>query len=385
MGRIIPALINHALSAFNHALMVKVHFGCRAHYRKMMKLNGIPNSPVEGEDEYLQKWRRLSSHVALEDYRLFSHYIKPSPNIVPEAISHNIVEAILNPIRYRLYYTDKNMFDRIMPPGFMPPTCLRRMNGFYYDAEYNPLKEDKIHLEDFTGDYDRIVIKPTVDSSSGNKVTLLKRIDSGWNALNNPDVPNNLNIKDLARLWDDNFIVQKCMTQSTFMSHLCPTSVNSIRLFVYRSVRNDECVVPACVIRIGHTGSCVDNIHAGGLCVGVYPNGTLAHYGTNTMGQRFTIINDINLEQEHLQIPNFAKVVAFAKQVGANIRHCRMSNIDVMLDENNIPRLIEYNLNSMSTWLYQFEVCPAYGDYADEIIEYCLSKRKNAEHLLLEY
>ena len=385
MGVIIPTIINGALGAFNRLLMIKVHYGLRSHYRRIMRLNGISNRPVAGEDDYLKKWKRLSRLVAVEDYRLFSNYIQPSADLVPEAVSHNIVEAILNPIRYRPYYADKNMFDKIMPDGFMPPTCLRRINGFYYDADYKPLIEEKIKLDDFTAMYNRIVIKPTVDSCSGRNVTVLVREKFGWKALNNSSIPNNLTIQNLSKIWGDNFIVQKCMGQSNFMNYFCPTSVNSIRLFVYRSIKNDESVVPAAVIRVGHKGACVDNIHQGGLCVGVYPDGSLANYGTNTMGQRFTKINDVDLEKEHFVIPNFENVLAFAKRVGERITHCRMSNIDVMLDENNQPHLIEYNLTGMSTWLYQFEVCPAYGIYADEIIEYCAKYLRDASHLMLEY
>lgn len=51
------------------------------------------------------------------DYLLFSRYIGNDINIVPEAISHNIIEPILNPVEYRRFYEDKNMFDKVLPEG----------------------------------------------------------------------------------------------------------------------------------------------------------------------------------------------------------------------------------------------------------------------------
>ena len=47
---------------------------------------------------------------------------------------HDIIENILNPMRYAKYYADKNMFDRLLPEGSLPKTIIRKMNGFYYSA-----------------------------------------------------------------------------------------------------------------------------------------------------------------------------------------------------------------------------------------------------------
>lgn len=41
------------------------------------------------------------------------------------------------------------------------------------------------------------------------------------------------------------------------------------------------------------------------------------------------------------------------------------------MGSNNEPILIEYNLSGFGSWVFQFNCGSAYGDYADEIIEYC--------------
>lgn len=41
-----------------------------------------------------------------------------------------------------------------------------------------------------------------------------------------------------------------------------------------------------------------------------------------------------------------------------------------MIDQNNIPRIIEFNINSFSFWIAQMTGTPAFGKYTDEIIEY---------------
>ena len=62
-----------------------------------------------------------------------------------------------------------------------------------------------------------------------------------------------------------------------------------------------------------------------------------------------------------------------------------MSNIDIMIDETGTPKLVEYNLSGMSTWLYQFNSGLAYGAYCDEIIDYCAKRLSEAGHVRIDY
>ena len=386
MSAFIPQVIDAVNRCYNRAIMLKVHYGCISHYRKMLEINHIPNRPVTGEKEYVKKWRRLYPLVAVEDYRLFSRYIEVTPDLVPEAISHNIVEALLVPPEFRAYYSDKNMFDRIMPAGFLPKTILRRISGSFFSADYRLLDEaDGLGLEQRLEAFDRIVVKPTVDSCSGQRVTLFARRDGTWFGLNGVWKDRELSLSRLKEFFGNDFIVQECLKQSAYMSRLCPTSVNTIRLFVYRSVRSEEVVIPSVIMRLGHTGSFVDNSHAGGVSIGVLPGGRLNTYTTDQYGRKITEVNGIDFSREELIIPHFNRVLEFAKTVGRHLIHCRMSNIDIMIDETGTPKLVEYNLSGMSTWLYQFNSGLAYGAYCDEIIDYCAKRLSEAGHVRIDY
>lgn len=160
-------------------------YGLHLYYWKwcidIMKKNRIPNRPVPGEEEYVRKWKQLSRRVDKRYFRLFSRYIGQQADIVPEDISHNIVEHILNPSALRPYYEDKNMFDKIFPSGFLPRTFLRSIQGFYYDADYCPVEslDDTLLLKLLTGS-ERVFLKPTVGSSSGRGVmAFLRTSDDG--------------------------------------------------------------------------------------------------------------------------------------------------------------------------------------------------------------
>ena len=130
-------------------------------YRNLLKLNKIKNVPSIYEKSWIDKWSVLNKANPMY-YRLFSQYTGYNSNIVPEDICRNIIEPILDPIRYVAYYSDKNIFDKLFNKGTMPETILRKMNGFYYDAEYQHMNlSSETVLQDILqkSDKDKIVIK----------------------------------------------------------------------------------------------------------------------------------------------------------------------------------------------------------------------------------
>ena len=381
----VVTFIERLRRAFECFLLRKVHWGCVVHYRKLMQANAISNRFKEGETEYLKKWRRLSPYVAKEDYRFYSSYIGSHADIVPEAVSHNIVEAILSPVQYRPFYTDKNMFDLLMDDGMMPRTYLRRIQGVWRDSSYHIISEIEISLEDFLPKEGYCVIKPTIDSSSGQRVTICECRKDGWYALNGDLKDEMLTLTILKRYFGSDFIIQEYLEQSKFMKQFCSTSVNTIRIFLYRSVKTEKIVIPAISMRLGQEGSFVDNGHSGGFAIGVDHEGYLGKYVTDQLGCKYTNVNGIDFSTSNFQIPNFSQILAFAQKVGEKLIHPRIANIDVMIDRNEHPRLVEYNLNGMSMRLYQANTGTAYGDYTDEIINYCESNTEKVKHILIEY
>lgn len=149
---------------------------------KIMKRAHIPNKKVAGEDEWYKKWKTLGVYVNRKYYRTFSRFIDPVKNdlrnICPDDICHNLIEPLLNPIRYRSYYSDKNEFDKILGQKAFPKTILRNMNGQYLDAEYHAIDPNHIDLTALTSS-DGVIVKPSIDSSSGKGVQFFKRMNGG--------------------------------------------------------------------------------------------------------------------------------------------------------------------------------------------------------------
>lgn len=362
---------------FNHS--VRRHYDKA--YRRLLKLNNILNKPCEGEDKWIEKWSVLGKANPIY-YRLFSHYIGNNINIIPEDICRNIVEPILDPLRYVSYYSDKNIFDRLFRQGTLPKTIFRKMSGFYYDSEYNSIKmTNDSALKDILqlSGCNKIIIKPSVDSSSGNGIKLFEKKDNEWIEIGGDG---KLTLAYLDTNYGDDIVVQECVEQAEFMSYFNSTSVNTLRLTLYRSVKTNECHIPSAIIRIGASGSLVDNAHAGGGCVGIkVEDGTLCNKVLNQYGESTTEFNGIDFTKEH-KIPNWDKVVEFAKYIGRNIPHHRLLALDIMLDKKGCPRLIEYNIKSCSVWLFQLTSSSVFGEFTDEVIGYCKNNLDKAQMVI---
>lgn len=168
------------------------------------------------------------------------------------------------------------------------------------------------------------------------------------------------------------FVLQEAVQQHDDLSQFCSTSVNTIRVATYRSVKTEEVSVTATIMRIGKLGQCVDNAHAGGCFIGINPrNGKLKNYVCNQFGNKQKEWNGICFDRQEYFIPCWDKILEFAKYIGEQNPHCRLLALDLTLDKNGIPKLIEYNVNSFSYWLFMFSGQLPFGEFTDEIIEYC--------------
>lgn len=351
--------------------------------KKLLKLHPNYRNKVENEKLWLKKWGKLRVRPDISAYRLFSRYIGNDLNIVPENISSGIIQPLLNPGEYRPYYEDKNMFDKILPLAYMPRTLLRGINGVYYDVAYQTVSLSVDLLETLCQNIDRIFVKPAVDTSSGQGVVAFNRNDKGMLVSVEGEVFDERFLKEYATV-HPNFIVQKGLSQSRYISQFNPTSINTLRISTYRSVVDNKTHVCAAIMRIGKAGSTVDNAHAGGLFVGVGLDGVVGKYACDQYGNRYDVFNGINFKEQNFCIPDFDKILRFAEDVSSYIVHHRLVALDICIEADGTPRLVEFNIRAYSVWLFQFTSGTALGTYADEIIDYCSRKAQGVRKVFVE-
>lgn len=331
------------------------------------------------------RWSALGSTNEVF-YRYYSRFIGEDLNIVPDDLMHNVIEPILNPMRFRGLYADKNMFDKLLKPYFdekvTPTTLVRCIEGGLYDENYYSISNHEANRTITASQSEFLVGKPSIDTSSGHNVFFFDRKDSSFYLRNTGE---KIEIALFKKLLGNNYIVQEGLLQSDFMRQFNGSSVNTLRINTYKSVKNEECAAINGVLRIGKSGSPVDNLHAGGCMVGIEPDGRLKHFCSDQNGGVFVEFNGIDFGKEEFVIPNYDEVKAFACNVAACLPHQRVLALDIMLDQNNKPKLIEYNNCAFSVWVFQQTIGTVFGDYTDEVIDYCKAHRKEATRIFLTY
>lgn len=346
------------------------------------------------EKEWIQLWSKLSKRPHVNSFRLFSKYIGPDINIVPEDICSGIIQPILNPVETRPYYQDKNMFDIILGKNIMPRTLLRSIGGCLQNSDYEYISPDLLdnntrekserYLRNLLDDCPTIFIKPAVDSASGHGVRGFKLGSDGrYHEIGGERIFNLDFLNEYKEAYSD-FILQEGLAQHPYLSQFNPTSTNTLRIATYRSVKDNQVHVTGIILRIGKNGSCVDNSHAGGVAIGVHMDGTLCKYATDPDGNKYEVFNGINFKDNTFKIPEFDKIIEFAKEVGKKEHHHRLVAQDICLDASGAPMLIEFNIRAFGLWVFQFTSSPALGKFAPEIIDYCAPRLSKINKVIVE-
>lgn len=368
-------------SIFKHAVDSYYRYNCYHHYasqfKRYLKMQGLENKKAIGEDEYLEKWKVLCPRVEPYSYRFFRHYCGNTPNIVPEDIGHSYIETALNPSAFRLAYSDKTLFPIIIGKEYVPRTILCRINNScLLDSDFCKID---MELSCYVDSLDALILKPSIGTCSGRGVQLFHKSGDQFVSQNQGFTLS----KEYLLSYGGNFCLQETVRQHEFMSKLCPTSVNTIRLCLYRSVKDEKCHVTSSVIRIGKNGSFLDNAHAGGMFVGVnLQTGELGKYVTDQCGSKRNIWNSIDFASNTYHVPFWDNIISFAVFVGRKIPHHRLIALDIALRYDGNPILIEYNINSFSYWLFMLTGQEVFGEYTDEIIQYCMQHLKEKKKLV---
>ena len=325
----------------------------------------IPNKEMPGEKEYKIKWSVLSNRVDVASYRLYSHYCGCIPEIVPEDIGRIIIEEKLNPSRYRDFYNDKSLYPVLLGTTKVPQTILCRINGsVILDASLTPLRTD---VETACCNAKRVILKPSIDSSSGQGIEMFE-YDNG-KYINEKRA---ILTMDYLLNYSKNFVLQEVIKQHYDLARFNESSLNSIRIATYRSVKDEKSHVLSAILRMWKSGSCVDNAHAGGRYVGIdVKTGKLGNYTCDQYGNKSPIWNQVDFSNNTFYIPCWNSVVSLSKEISQKVYHHRLLALDLTVDKDGTPLLIEYNLGGFSYWLFEFTNQKPLGEFTDEIIDYC--------------
>lgn len=356
--------------------IVKSYFRYRSYtfyasqFKRYIKKQGFENRKTVGENEYVAKWNAICSRVEPYSYRFFRHYVGDTPNIIPEDIGHSYIEEALNPPVFRKVYSDKNLFPKIVGEEYVPRTIICRINNScLLDANFQEANEDLYH---YITNAEKLILKPSLGACSGRGILLFHKEDGQFFSHDKSVVLS----KEFLLSYGANFCLQEAVRQHDFFAQFCPTSVNTIRLCLYRSVVDEKSHVTASIVRIGKTGSYVDNAHAGGMFVGVdLPTGMFGKLVMDQYGNKKSCWNGIDFSSSTYVIPNWQDIIEFAEFVGTRLPHHHLIALDIALNRAGKPILIEYNIEGFGFWVFMLTGQEVLGGYTDEVIAYCCNHK----------
>lgn len=296
------------------------------------------------------RWHKLYQGInGVFDYKYF-----------PEYYYSVIIEPRLNPSEYCKVFSDKGLIPLIYTNGVdglkSPKIFFECCNGVFLNSEHNILTRHE--AESLLQNFGKCVIKPTVGTGSGHGVFVA-------DFKNGIDVNSQKSISEIFDLSKPDFCVQEIIKNSDMISAICPVSLNTMRVITY--FVKDEIHCAPLVLRVGLGEKPVDNIHAGGLCVGINKDGTLKKkayqlgYGDNNV--IYTEHPYSGVKFDNYYIGDVERIVALAIKIHKRIPRLGIVSWDFTFDEDNNAVLIEANCQGQSVWFPQIvNECSFFGD-----------------------
>lgn len=286
----------------------------------------------------------------------------------PEMLYTTKLEPLLNDYRYAEVLADKAFVDTFAGVVHCnaPETIVLRSKGIFYDYKRRVITIDKARtlLRNYKKD---IVIKPTTDSGSGKAIRIVRADDL------------KTVVRDLEHFGKD-YVMQAVINQHDIFKSLNPTSVNTLRVMTY--ILNDNIYHIPLACRMGSNSSNVDNIHAGGLGVGVNDNGsmhsTAYQLGYGNSDKSFVKHPVTGVTFADIMLPSIKEVIEKAYELHGRLPHLGVISWDFTVDNNCEPVLIELNLWNQGIWFPQIvHGKGAFGDNTIGVLSLLKEKRNS--------
>lgn len=275
-----------------------------------------------------------------------------SPEYVGSDIHYYNVEWSRIDYDYLRAFLDKNYMDVLLPCVKHPTTLIRKIHGLYLDANFSPITKqeavEKLHDNLDPG----VVVKISRASSGGKGVRFFGTGSS------RDDISQALDA-------DPDIAVQLVMKQHPEMAKMNASSVNTIRIICI--MLDGESIPLSAVVRIGNSGSRVDNFSSGGVGCGVRPDGHLNDCGYTQKGEKYDVHPNGFVFSEGF-VPNFDKAIEAVKRCHMRVPMFGVASWDIAIDEAGEPVLIEYNVGGAGIDIHQYNNGPLYGKYRNRII-----------------
>lgn len=321
-------------------------------------LSAIKLEPLTKDEKVLlkQQWGRLGLNIYEDIFKLYKTINKFDARYLSDDLYYPYILRKLNPQEFCVAMCHKAFYEKFFPGATQPTTYAKRIRGVFYDQANNVISEKD--AKDIVVKVQSFIIKPTTDTCVGKNVHKITD-------------PATSNLSELFSRVGQDFIIQEVVEQSTQAAELNPSSLNTIRIStLYLNGKFSVCSI---VVKMGRDGSCVDNLGAGGLIIGVHNDGKLYDFAYDNKYNKYFQNGDCIFKGK--QIDGIDKAIKFVERLHtSHLPHLSFVGWDIAINKYNEPVLIEANLK----WpgIHFEQLCsglPLFGDRTDEVIDYCIN------------
>ena len=243
----------------------------------------------EQEQEILSFYKQYyGKSISFDWHRLYQSYTgRFNKDYFPEYIFSTQLEPLMNPYPIAEFLGDKNLIPilfRGIESLHIPTTYISCVNGILQNGDGDILnQESAIGLLNNIG---KCVVKKTIETNSGRDVRVCEFVDG-------KDKNTQRTILDIISDFDENYVVQEFIVQHESLSCLCASAVNTFRVITY--ICNDNINVCPVSLRLGRNGADKDNMHYGGISIGVKDDMTLKEKAYSEYGDAYTCHPDTHV------------------------------------------------------------------------------------------
>ena len=339
----------------------------RGEYRNIHRKKALLGKVVltdEQENDIQAFYRRhFGKKISSNWHRLYQSYTGTyCVDYFPEILFSTKLEPLVNNMNHAVFMEDKNLLYRVFAnvgDVYLPKTYGSCILGVYQNE--NGVVCDFDQLIARLADIGACVIKKTKETSSGRDVMLC-------NFQNGIDTKTQMQVSAVLRQFGKDFVVQEKIQQLTTLATLNQTSVNTFRVISY--ICDNEIHVCPIALRLGRSNADRDNIHYGGICVGIQQDGTLRKWAFSEFGETFTAHPDSGVTFEGYKIPEAVKLADAAKSLHNHMPYLGIISWDFTIDKNGRITLIEMNTSGQSAWFPQMvNGEPLFGEDTPKMLE----------------
>lgn len=287
-----------------------------------------------------------------------------SPKYIPELLFYETIENGLNRSIMFPALEDKNLLDRFINENLLPKTIIKNINGFFYKA--NKVIDLEKALETCLN-HETFVIKKSIGTFGGQSV---RKID-----LSNV-VDKKKSLSEIFDSYEKDFIIQEVLIQNSQFSALNESSINTLRIMTFFNPIISEVIPLSTVLRMGRAGSFTDNGTAGGWVCRVDKEGYLGNYAIDGFGNRYYKTDNGFEFNNEWKIPSYNSILETLIEEHKNIPHFKLISWDVVLDNNDSVKIIEFNAMGQELNFHQVLNGPIFEPVFSDIIELSLKHDK---------